>query len=181
MGVNSSSMSRSRSKSPPRDRSPPRDSRRSRSRSPPRGNEGGKMTGTAGRWNDRGFGFIKPSDGSEDVFCHFSCITDGNCMEEGSKIEFEKVWDDRKGKYRAEGVTGGTTIDRPSGGGGGGSSQECFDFQKGRCDRGSGCRFSHDGGGGGGGGDRGGGDRYDDRRGGGGGGDRYDDRRGGGD
>merc|ERR1712160_28776 len=138
---------------------------------------------------DRGFGFIKPSDGSEDVFCHFSSITDGNCLEEGSKIDFEKVWDDRKGKYRAEGVTGGFTQDRPSGGG----SQECFDFQKGRCDRGSACRFSHSGGGGGGGGDRygggggggdrygggGGGDRYDDRRGG--GGDRYDDRRGGGD
>jgi cold shock CspA family protein len=57
------------------------------------------LRGTAGRWNDRGFGFIKPDDGSEDVFCHFSCITDGNCLEEGQSVDFEKVFDDRKGTY----------------------------------------------------------------------------------
>jgi hypothetical protein len=70
-----------------RGRSPPRDERprsRSRSRSPPRdggdgggGGDGGLLVGTAARWNDRGFGFIKPADGSEDIFCHFSAITDG--------------------------------------------------------------------------------------------------------
>ena len=66
---------------PPRDRSPARE--RSRSRSPRRrsrsrsrdgggggggdggGGGGGKLRGTAARWNDRGFGFIKPEDGSE--------------------------------------------------------------------------------------------------------------------
>ena len=34
--------------------------------------------------------------------------------------------------------------------GGGGGSGACYAFQKGECTRGSGCRFSHDGGGGGG-------------------------------
>merc|ERR1719272_1787833 len=182
----SGSIMPSRSRSPPRDRSPTRDRSRSRSRSPRKeGGGAGKMRGTAGRWNDRGFGFIKPEDGSEDVFCHFSCVTDGNCLEENASVEFEKVFDDRKGKYRAEQVTGGFQQDRPAGGFGGGN-QECFDFQRGRCDRGSTCRFSHSGGGSGGGGDRyddrGGGDRYSDR--GGGGRDRYSDRgsdRGGGD
>jgi len=29
------------------------------------------------------------------------------------------------------------------GGGGGGGDRPCFDFQKGKCDRGDGCRFSH--------------------------------------
>ena len=58
-----------------RDRSPPRRSRsRSRSRSPRRGGGGsGKSKGTAARWNERGFGFIKPDDGSE-VCWHGSCV-----------------------------------------------------------------------------------------------------------
>jgi len=39
-----------------------RDRSRSRSRSPKRDSRGsGKETGTAGRWNERGFGFIKPT------------------------------------------------------------------------------------------------------------------------
>jgi len=140
---------------------------RSRSRSPARGGggggRGGKATGIACRWNERGFGFIKPDDGGEDLFCHFSSIEDGKALAEGSKVEFVKVFDDRKGKDRAEQVTGGVA-EAPGGGGfggggfGGGSSAPCFDYQKGRCTRGSACKFSHDGpGGGGGGGGYGGG------------------------
>ena len=42
----------------------------------------GKITGTVKRWNrDRGFGFIIPDTGSDDIFCHFSNITDGNALE----------------------------------------------------------------------------------------------------
>jgi len=97
---------------------------RDRSRSPPRGGgggggRGGKATGTALRWNDKGFGFIKPDDGGEDLFCHFSAIEDGNCLVEGSPVQFVKSYDDRKGKERAEQVTGGTT-DR-----GGGAASPC--------------------------------------------------------
>jgi hypothetical protein len=74
--ASSSRSMASRSRSPPRlDRSPPRH----RSRSPPRGRSprrgpsrsptrgkigdgtGERVTGTACRWNDRGFGFIKPA------------------------------------------------------------------------------------------------------------------------
>merc|ERR1711934_1342856 len=105
------SGSRSRSRSPPRE-----ERRRSRSRSP-RGGEGGKLTGVACRWNDRGFGFIKPNDGGEDLFCHVSSIEDGNMLREGDTVEYEKVFDDRKGKYRAEKVTGGTTEERRERGG----------------------------------------------------------------
>ena len=54
-----------------------------------------------------------------------------------------KQYDERKGKDRAEEVTGGRTEDRPAPGMGGGGSQECFDFQRGQCNRGDGCRFSH--------------------------------------
>lgn len=65
------------------------------------------MTGVACQWNSRGFGFIRPDDGEEDVFCHVSAIKDGNCLREGDKVEYSIAYDDRKGKYRAEGVTGG--------------------------------------------------------------------------
>eukprot|EP00035_Acanthoeca_spectabilis_P017265 m.359947 g.359947 ORF g.359947 m.359947 type:complete len:363 (-) comp16634_c1_seq2:93-1181(-) len=82
------------------------------------GGGGGFVNGTAARWNDRGFCFIRPEDGTEDVFCHFSSITDGDRLEEGSKVEYKRVYDDRKGKYRAEEVTGG--VRGPPGGGGGG-------------------------------------------------------------
>merc|ERR1719272_597530 len=119
----------------------------------------GKLKGTACRWNERGFGFIKPADGGEDLFCHVSGIQDGNMLREGDEVEYETKFDDRKGKDHATNVTGGHTEERRSGGGGGG-----YDDRRG-------------GGGGGGGRDRYD-DRRDDRRG---GGDRYDDRRGGGD
>lgn len=45
------------------------------------------------KWfNDaKGFGFIKPTDGSDDVFVHFSVIQgDGfKSLAEGQKVEFE--------------------------------------------------------------------------------------------
>jgi hypothetical protein len=40
------------------------------------------------------------------VFCHVSVLTDGNCLREGDTVEYEVVYDDRKGKYRADKVTG---------------------------------------------------------------------------
>lgn len=81
----------------------------------------GKARGTAARWNhEKGYGFIKPEDGSEDVFCHFRSVTDGNCLKEGALVEYIREYDDRKGKYRAEGVTGGMHQDHNALGGGGG-------------------------------------------------------------
>lgn len=77
-----------------------------------------------------------------------SIPSSGNSLVEGANVKFEKSWDDRKGKHRAENVTGGvTTNDRGGGGGGYGgdrgggdryggggggarSSGACFDFQK---------------------------------------------------
>jgi cold shock CspA family protein len=67
--------------------------------------------GVAQRWNDKGFGFIKPEDGGEDLFCHYSAITDGKVLVQGSTVEYVKRYDDVKGKYRAEEVTGGAPED----------------------------------------------------------------------
>ncbi|MBJ3815715.1 cold shock protein CspG [Shimwellia pseudoproteus] len=50
-----------------------------------------KMTGLVKWFNaDKGFGFISPTDGSKDVFVHFSAIQSDNfrTLEEGQKVEF---------------------------------------------------------------------------------------------
>ena len=109
---------------------------RSRSRSPPRGGDDGddrrggggdgeKATGVACKWNDKGYGFIKPDDGGEDLFCHFSSIQDGNMLQEGNAVQYIKVYDQQKGKDRAEQVTGGCQEDRNRGAGG---RRENLDF-----------------------------------------------------
>ena len=101
---------------------------------PPTAN--GRERGTVSRWTERGFGFITPSGGGEDLFCHFSNIEDGNSLEPGTLVEYVKIFDDRKGKERAEQVTGGVTVERYgtgfAGGGGGGGRGVCFDWQKGQ-------------------------------------------------
>ena len=66
---------------------------------------------------------------------------------EGARVEFDESFDERKGKPRAERVTGGTQgEDR---GPPAPRDNTCRDFARGNCNRDN-CRFSHDGGGGGG-------------------------------
>ena len=49
-------------------------------------------TGTV-KWfsNEKGYGFITPADGSDDVFVHFSKIAGSGfkSLDEGAKVEFE--------------------------------------------------------------------------------------------
>ena len=46
---------------------------------------------------DRGFGFIKPSEGSEDVFFHSTSVTGGGFdeLKEGQTVEFDTEADPR--------------------------------------------------------------------------------------
>ena len=71
----------------------------------------GFTTGIACGWNgERGFGFIRPDDGSDDVFCHVTAITDGSFLEKGSRVVYRHVFDESKGKYRAAEASGGTAV-----------------------------------------------------------------------
>jgi cold shock protein len=55
--------------------------------------------------NEKGYGFIRPDDGSEDVFVHHTGIAgDGfKSLQEGDKVTYE-VTEGRKG-LQAENVT----------------------------------------------------------------------------
>jgi len=88
-----------------------RSNSRSRSRGAGRnqgGDErGGRTRGIVITWHDeKGFGFIKPDRGGDDIFAHASGLKDGDALKEGSEVTFEENYDDKRGKYRAEQVQG---------------------------------------------------------------------------
>jgi CspA family cold shock protein len=62
-------------------------------------------TGTVKWFNSqKGFGFIQPDQGSQDVFVHISAVERAgmSTLNEGQKVSFEIVADRRTGKSAAE-------------------------------------------------------------------------------
>ena len=75
-------------------RAPQREERGRRDDRAPRGRSGGGGSeGTVRFFNaEKGFGFIEPDDGGQDVFVHFSAIADRGgyrSLDEGQRVEFE--------------------------------------------------------------------------------------------
>jgi CspA family cold shock protein len=63
-------------------------------------------TGTVKFFNDnKGFGFITPEDGGQDVFVHVSALQRGDSLREGDKVSFEVGQDRKTGKSKAENVS----------------------------------------------------------------------------
>jgi cold shock protein len=54
--------------------------------------------------SQKGFGFIQPEDGNNDVFVHISAVERSglNTLNEGQKVSFEIVADRRTGKSAAQ-------------------------------------------------------------------------------
>jgi CspA family cold shock protein len=51
--------------------------------------------------DDKGFGFIKPDDGGDDVFFHVSALREGAEITVGSAVTFEIGADAKTGKTKA--------------------------------------------------------------------------------
>lgn len=63
-------------------------------------------TGTVKFFNDdKGFGFITPENGGQDVFVHVSALERGGSLREGDKVTFEVGQDRKTGKSKAENVS----------------------------------------------------------------------------
>jgi CspA family cold shock protein len=63
-------------------------------------------TGTVKWFNDaKGFGFITPDGGGEDLFAHFSAINMSGfkSLKEGQKVSFD-ITDGNKGKKQASNI-----------------------------------------------------------------------------
>ena len=52
----------------------------------------------------KGFGFIQPSDGGQDVFVHISAVERAGMtnLNEGQKLSYEMAKDSRSGKMSAD-------------------------------------------------------------------------------
>jgi len=62
------------------------------------------LTGTIKDWNTaRGFGFIKPDEGSKDIFVHCCALVDRSrdYLPIGTAVQFDVQADERNGKLRA--------------------------------------------------------------------------------
>lgn len=62
-------------------------------------------TGTVKFFNStKGYGFIQPDDGTNDVFVHISAVERAGMgtLSEGQKVSFDAVRDNRNGKIAAE-------------------------------------------------------------------------------
>ncbi len=51
-------------------------------------------------FEDKGFGFVTPDEGGDDVFVHVKDNPDLEGCQQGDAVSYDAEWDDRKGKYK---------------------------------------------------------------------------------
>merc|ERR1719310_1918266 len=79
------------------------------------------LSGSVKSWNDeKGFGFIVPDAGGDDVFVHRTALNDGMTLVQGSQVQYETTWNAQKNKNQASKVLGATGERKGGGKGGGG-------------------------------------------------------------
>ncbi|CAJ1410615.1 unnamed protein product [Effrenium voratum] len=67
------------------------------------------LTGSVKCWfEDRGFGFIRPEGGEEDVFVHKKVLKDGQSLIEGSSVMFNLTYDADRRRFQATRCFGAT-------------------------------------------------------------------------
>jgi len=64
------------------------------------------LDGTVKRWmGDRGYGFIAPAEGGNDIFVHAVALVGITELHEGQRVTFDTETDQRRGgKLRASNV-----------------------------------------------------------------------------
>ena len=55
--------------------------------------------------NVKKFGFIKPDEDGDDVFFHINDVNNGVELQEGQKVTYEVVTDERSNKTKAANVS----------------------------------------------------------------------------
>mmetsp|Transcript_2699 Transcript_2699/g.5822 ORF Transcript_2699/g.5822 Transcript_2699/m.5822 type:complete len:110 (+) Transcript_2699:70-399(+) len=74
-------------------------------------------TGTVKKFvEEKGFGFITPDEGGEDVFIHLRQCNGAERLNEGDRVSYDLVWNDRQGKMQGQNCT----VQGGEGGSGGG-------------------------------------------------------------
>jgi len=94
-------------------------------------------TGVVKVWfEEKGFGFVTPASGGDDVFVHRNALKDGQTLMQGATVHYSAIWNPQKNKFTAQDLTGASPgSGMPAGGGmqkGGGFGKVSNSFDQNR-------------------------------------------------